>query len=273
MVTNKRIIVHFTVLTFCIAYLVAGSLIVLGKVGYRVYGWVNTLPQFCMNIPFAIYILSPAIASYIVLKKNNKTINLWKWLKTVFYVKNNVYPYAFVAAGLVLYFSIHAFSLGRVEMVLPFYAFFLSIPGNLFIGGLEEAGWAYILQPALAKRFGYIVSCIITGIIWIAWHIPLFFIPGTTHEEGLINFGMFAVQCMALRFFFSVSAALRSIDPPALDCSNGRSKKKGGFIRRPLGVSYFSLSVSAATAPHMPQALQSSPWQSRSTSPPGRCRQ
>ena len=29
-----------------------------------------------------------------------------------------------------------------------------------------------------------------------------FFIPGTTHEEGLIDFGMFAVQCIALRFFF-----------------------------------------------------------------------
>lgn len=58
---------------------------------------------------------------------------------------------------------------------------------------------------------------------------------------------------------FSVAAALRPIDPPALDCSNGRSKKKGGFIRRPLGASCFSLSVSAATAPHMPQALQSSP--------------
>ena len=55
--TDKKIIVHFTVLTFCIAYLVSGSLIVLGKLGYRVYGWVNTLPQFCMDIPFAIYIL------------------------------------------------------------------------------------------------------------------------------------------------------------------------------------------------------------------------
>ena len=123
-VTDKKIIVHFTVLTFCIAYLVSGSLIVLGKLGYRVYSWVNTLPQFCMDIPFAIYILSPAIASYIVLKKNSKTINLWKWSKTVFYVKNNVYPYVFVVAGLVLYFSIHALSLGRIEMVLPFYAFF-----------------------------------------------------------------------------------------------------------------------------------------------------
>ena len=76
---GKKIIAHFTVLTFCIAYLVSGSLIVLGKLGYRVYGWVNTLPQFCMDIPFAIYILSPAIASYIVLKKqNNKSLGMVK---------------------------------------------------------------------------------------------------------------------------------------------------------------------------------------------------
>ena len=173
--TDKKIIVHFTVLTFCIAYLVSGSLIVLGKLGYRVYGWVNTLPQFCMDIPFAIYILSPAIASYFVLKKNNKTINLWEWLKTVFYVKNNIYPYFFVVAGLILYFSIHALIIGSVELTLPFYTFFLSLPGNLFIGGLEETGWAYILQPGLNKKFGYVLSCILSGIIWIAWHIPLFF--------------------------------------------------------------------------------------------------
>lgn len=208
--TDKKIIVHFTVLTFCIAYLVSGSLIVLGKLGYRVYGWVNTLPQFCMDIPFAIYILSPAIASYFVLKKNNKTINLWEWLKTVFYVKNNIYPYFFVVAGLILYFSIHALITGSVELTLPFYTFFLSLPGNLFIGGLEETGWAYILQPGLNKKFGYVLSCILSGIIWIAWHIPLFFIPGTNHEEGLINFGMFAIQCMALRFSLERSAKYRA---------------------------------------------------------------
>ncbi len=39
-------------------------------------------------------------------------------------------------------------------------------------------------------------------MIWILWHVPLFFIPGTNHAEGLIHFGMFAIQCMALRFFF-----------------------------------------------------------------------
>ena len=31
---------------------------------------------------------------------------------------------------------------------------------------------------------------------------PAVLLPGTRHAEGLIPFGMFAVQCMALRFFF-----------------------------------------------------------------------
>ena len=200
--TDKKTAVQFTVLTFFIACMVSGVLIVLGHFGYRVYNWVNSLQQFAMNVPFAIYILSPAIASYIVLKKNNKITNFREWLKTVFYAKNNIYPYLFVVAGLALYFSIHIVVSGRTEMVLPFYTLFLSLPGNLFIGGLEEAGWMYILQPALDKKYGFILSSVFMGILWTLWHIPLFFIPGTNHGEGLINFWMFVVQVMAFRFFF-----------------------------------------------------------------------
>ena len=200
--TGKKVIVNFTALTFCIAYLVSGVLIVLGQFGYRVYSWVDTLPQFCANIPFAVYILSPAIASYLVLKRSHQVAGLREWLQTVFHAKNSGYPYLLVIAELVLYFSLHAAFSGCAEPALPFYVFFLSLPGNLLIGGLEEAGWSYILQPGLDKRFGYALSCILSGMIWILWHIPLFFLPGTRHAAGLIPFGMFAVQCMALRFFF-----------------------------------------------------------------------
>jgi len=200
-VTDKKIIVQFTVLTFCIAYLVSGTLIALGTLGYSVHNWVHSLQQFVMNIPFAIYILSPAIASYIVLKKNNKIADFKEWLKTVFYAKNNISLYLFVIAGLALYFLIHIAVSGRTEMVLPFYMFFLSLPGNLIIGGLEEAGWMYILQPELDKKYGFVLSSIFVGIIWTLWHIPLFFIPGTNHGEGLINFWMFAIQLMSFRFF------------------------------------------------------------------------
>ncbi|MDR7813106.1 CPBP family intramembrane glutamic endopeptidase [Lacrimispora sp.] len=199
--TNKKITVQFTILTFAIAYLVSGTLIALGQFGYSVHNWVHTLQQFGMNIPFAIYILSPAIASYIVLKRNNKIADFKEWLKTVFYAKNNISIYLFVVAGLALYFLTHIAVSGRVEMVLPFYTFFLSLPGNLIIGGMEESGWMYILQPELDKKYGFVLSAVFVGIIWTLWHIPLFFIPGTNHGEGLINFWMFAVQLMAFRFF------------------------------------------------------------------------
>ena len=106
--TDRKTVTNFTVLTFCIAYLVSGVLIALAQFGYRVYSWVDTLPQFCANIPFAIYILSPAIASYIILRRNNKVAGLREWLKTVFNAKSNIYPYVFVVAGLVLYFSFPA---------------------------------------------------------------------------------------------------------------------------------------------------------------------
>ena len=200
--TDKKVIVNFTALTFCIAYLVSGALIALGPLGYRVYSWVDTLPQFCANIPLAAYILSPAIASYITLKRSHKVAGLREWLRTVFYAKNKGYPYLLIITGLVLYFALHAAFSGPTEPAFPFYAFFLSLPGNLLIGGLEEAGWSYILQPGLDKKYGYAPSCILSGIIWLLWHIPLFFLPGTRHAAGLIPFGMFAVQCIALRFFF-----------------------------------------------------------------------
>ncbi len=173
----------------------------MSRFGYRFYNWVTSPQQFVMNIPFAIYILSPAIASYVVTRKDEKTTHFREWLKTIFYYKNNGFPYVFVTVGLLLYFSIHVIVSGCAEMVLPFYTLLFSLPGNLFIGGLEEAGWSYVLQPKLDQKFGYVFSCIITGGIWILWHIPLFFIPGTNHEEGLIDFRMFAVQCLALRFF------------------------------------------------------------------------
>lgn len=193
--------VQFTVLAFSIAYFISGILILLSRFGYRFYNWVTSPLQFAMDVPFAIYILSPAIASYFVQKKDKKIVHFKEWVKTVFYAKNNGLPYVFAAAGLVLYFSIHALVSGRAEMALPFYTLLVSLPGNLFIGGLEESGWAYVLQPELDQKFGYVFSCVITGIIWILWHIPLFFIPGTNHGEGLIDFRMFAVQCVALRFF------------------------------------------------------------------------
>lgn len=198
---NKKITIQFVLLTFCIAYAVSGILIFLGQYGYRVHNWVTHMQQLMMNIPFAIYILSPAIASYVISRKHQLIKNFQEWLKTVFYFRNSPFSYLFVLAGVAIYFLVHVLVSGTLEVSLPFYTIILSLPGNLIIGGLEEAGWMYLLQPELDKKYGYVVSCVYTGFIWILWHIPLFFIAGTNHGDGLINFWMFNIQLMAFRFF------------------------------------------------------------------------
>jgi uncharacterized protein len=59
--------------------------------------------------------------------------------------------------------------LARVAVLFP-----LMIVG----GGLEELGWRGVAQPALEGRLGRIPACAIVGVIWAAWHLPLFFING-----------------------------------------------------------------------------------------------
>lgn len=202
-VTDKKIIVQFTMLTFCIAGLASGTLIILGQFGFRIHSSVlESIQHLETNLPFALYILSPAIASYIILKRNNKIAGIKEWLKTVFYIKTTIIPYFFAVAVLALFFLIHIVVSGPTEMMLPFYMFFLALPGNLIIGGLEEAGWTYLLHPGLEKKYGFVRSSLYVGVIWLSWHIPLFFIPGTGHAEGNIDFWMFAVQIMAFRFLY-----------------------------------------------------------------------
>jgi membrane protease YdiL (CAAX protease family) len=47
----------------------------------------------------------------------------------------------------------------------------------------EEFGWRGFLLPRLQNRHNALVSALIVGIAWATWHIPLFFIKGTSQYE------------------------------------------------------------------------------------------
>jgi membrane protease YdiL (CAAX protease family) len=50
----------------------------------------------------------------------------------------------------------------------------------------EEFGWRGFLLPRLQTRHNALVSGLIVGVAWATWHIPLFFIKGTSqYEQGL----------------------------------------------------------------------------------------
>ena len=46
----------------------------------------------------------------------------------------------------------------------------------IFGGGLEEAGWRYITWPELNKKFGFVLSTLITAAVLIVISLLLIFI-------------------------------------------------------------------------------------------------
>ncbi len=67
-----------------------------------------------------------------------------------------------------------------ISAPLMFFPLFFS---GLFFGGIEEFGWRGVLQETYKHpaRLGLINLTI--GLIWALWHLPLFYIVGTTHYQ------------------------------------------------------------------------------------------
>ena len=69
-------------------------------------------------------------------------------------------------------------------------------------GGNEELGWRGVLQPALEKKFSFPLATVITALVWVAWHLPLWLIPGTSQSQVSLPFYIFF--CILLSFCLAV---------------------------------------------------------------------
>ena len=82
------------------------------------------------------------------------------------------------------------------------YALFIpAFISNIVGGGFEEFGWRGLLLPELQKKYDATISTLIVGVIWVIWHIPLWFIADTSQQE--INFLFFALIVMLMNFMFT----------------------------------------------------------------------
>ena len=64
---------------------------------------------------------------------------------------------------------------------------------------IEELGWRGYGEDAIAQYHSWVKESILFGLIWSAWHLPLFWVPGTYHA-GLRALG----PLYALNFLVSV---------------------------------------------------------------------
>lgn len=76
--------------------------------------------------------------------------------------------------------------------------FLVELPGS---GLGEELGWTGFALPALLSRRRWFHANLILGLLWAAWHLPLFFIAGDAHYAT--SFALFTIKLVAFRFLFS----------------------------------------------------------------------
>ncbi len=203
---NKKIVHEFLIITFIL----------------MIFGWGScvTLSQFfdlsinnpLLKIFFFIGGFSPTVASYITLKRNKSISNFKEWLKQIFDAKHSVFTYLCIILFVFIYYflgcKINGFQFGA-----PAFMLVIILPMMLFCGGNEEVGWRMILQTELEKKFGFHLATLFTAIIWWIWHLPLFFIKGTSNAD--MNYFLFGIMCLTLSYAL---ATIRKISNGNFPC-------------------------------------------------------
>jgi membrane protease YdiL (CAAX protease family) len=196
MVLGKRILIRFLICTFLFTYLSWGTIIVANRFGVFEY-----------DTPFGIILYicgtwAPTIFAYICLKQNKIIRTTKDFIKVNFTLKEKPKYYLLAFMFLVILY-LPSIILCKSNTNIAWYLWFPIFPLMIIDGGMEEIGWRYLLQPTLEKRFPFFIATTITAFIWWAWHIPMFFIPGSGQSE--MSFMLFAL------FVFGQSFSLASI--------------------------------------------------------------
>ena len=73
----------------------------------------------------------------------------------------------------------------------------------------EEIGWRGVLLPQLMQRFSPLVAALVVGVVWYAWHVPLY--AADDKLPALGDHLLFLFSCLALSvimtWFFLKSSA------------------------------------------------------------------
>ena len=160
-------------------------------------------------ILFALGGFGPTIAAILVLPRK---ITVKSALSFIFSRKKHTIGYLILFCGL----QAVVFALGCRELnpEVPLYAVPIVVFSLTFFGGgNEELGWRGILQPELEKKLPFPIATVITGGIWAAWHIPLWFIEGAGQQS--MNFPLFALYAVVLSFWL---AAIYKKSQCVFDC-------------------------------------------------------
>jgi len=185
----------FLLYTFSITWL-SWLIIIIGNRYFNVLSYGEPL----FWILYAIGSWGAVISSYIIYRQFKEDFKEASFVKFIFGKKINRKKW--LIFGLFTIWRILmiwvAFGINRPVSIL---SIIINLPLIILLGGLEELGWRGILQPQLEKVINYFPSILIVGSIWSLWHLPLWFIKGSTQSS--LPFGLYLFSGIILTSSFT----------------------------------------------------------------------
>ncbi len=140
-----------------------------------------TLP-FSPQISLVIGVFGPFISAFFLTWKRSGRLGMWQFLKRGFDWRFPFYIYCFIAFVPICISTISYLIVGGNNPSLDILTIAATFVLFFFLGGSfgEEFGWRGFALPALLKEQKPLVASLIIGILWAMWHLPLFWMVGTS---------------------------------------------------------------------------------------------
>jgi membrane protease YdiL (CAAX protease family) len=134
------------------------------------------------NPLFILAVYSPMIASTIMVWTKLGFKNLGRFFRRITFVQASIWWWAFIIFIIPATMYAGAAIKDTVDTPFPFSPWYLVFPAlvqALLLGPMEEFGWCGLALPIMQRKYTPFVAGLLHGIIWMAWHLPAFFIEGT----------------------------------------------------------------------------------------------
>jgi uncharacterized protein len=129
-------------------------------------------------------VFMPALMAIALTARSEGRTGVSKLLGGIIQWRVKVWHYTF-AIGYMIAIKLASAGIYRIALgawplftVVPWYLIAIAVLVSTPVQAGEEIGWRGYALPRLAKHFGLSRASLILGVIWAAWHLPFFYIPG-----------------------------------------------------------------------------------------------
>lgn len=203
---NLKQILIFIILVLGLSYLVFWGPIAMLKLktANLVEGKIYNLPAF---IFFLIGGFVPSIVGIFLTKIYDHENGLKQLFKSAIDYSIGYQALAIIIAYPIIVGALQLSTYSLLGGSFDYSQFIKQLPSIiplLILGPLsEEFGWRGFLQKRVNKEFSLIIGSLVIGVTWSLWHLPLFYMPGTSQHDFNMPFIPFMTAVTSSSFIYT----------------------------------------------------------------------